>query len=175
MLPGGQGRGRLREVQVIWRGDVDDVDARISQHCLDALVGRRQVQCSGARRGPRMAGSDDPVNLHTQAAQGLDVHYADETGPDDRRSDFADGPRTQGFFFEPRSAGVSEPQAAMIFPSSLARDLASAGSAKRMKRALGCDPWRCGNLPGIRAPRLNMTEVCFLSLTCTMVAKSPPS
>src|SRR6266567_2261829 len=122
-----------------------------------------------------MAGSNDPVNLHTQAAQGLDVHYADEPGPDDRSSDFADGPRTQGFFFEPRSAGVSEPQAATILFSSRERALASAGSAKRMKRALGCDPSRCRNLPGIRAPRLNMTEVCFLSLTCTMVAKSPPS
>src|SRR5438552_3801814 len=175
MLTGGQSRGRLGEVQVIRRGDVDDINARVAQHRLEALVCRRQVQRGSSLGGSRMTGSNDSVNLHAKAAQGLDVHHADEAGSDDGGANFADGPRSHRFLAEPRSAGVSEPQAATILPSSLARDLASAGSAKRMKRALGCDPSRCGNLPGIRAPRLNMTEVCFLSLTCTMVAKSPPS
>src|SRR2546421_4964463 len=44
-----------------------------------------------------------------------------------------------------------------IFASSAARLSTSAASLKRMKRALGWLPSKCGNLPGIRAPRLNIT------------------
>src|SRR3989442_12060571 len=39
-----------------------------------------------------MARSNDPVNLHPEAAQGLDMHSADEARPDDRRADFCDLP-----------------------------------------------------------------------------------
>src|SRR6266550_9225479 len=154
---------------------MDHVDAPIGQHRLEALVRGRQIERGGTFGGPRMAGSNHPANLHAQAAQRLDVHYADEAGPDDGRANVTERPCTHRFFvgFAPLSAGVSEPQAATIFLSSAARAFASAGLAKRMNRALGCEPSRCGNFPGIRAPRLNMMEACFLSVTCTKVAKSP--
>src|ERR1700674_2998411 len=98
---------------------------------------------------------------------------ADEAGPDDRGADFGDRSCTHPFLAEPRSAGVSEHQATTILPSSAERACASAGSAKRMKRALGPVPSRWANFPGIRAPRLNINDTCFLLLTCTKVAKSP--
>src|SRR5205807_2029044 len=98
----------------------------------------------------------------------------DEASPDDGGADFVERPGTHRLFagFAPLSAGVSDPQAATIFLSSAARAFASAGSAKRMNRALGCEPSRCGKFPGMRAPRLNMIDACFLSLTWTNVAKS---
>src|ERR1700681_66294 len=173
MLAGAERRGGLRVMKVIRRRDVNDLHPRVRQHRLEALIGGRQAQRAGAVRRPSVTRSDDPKHLHAKPAQGLDVNRANEAGPDDGSSDFADRPHSHGFFAEPRSLGVSEHQAATILLSSPARALASAGLAKRMKRALGCDPSRCGNLPGIRAPRLNMMEACVLSLTCTTVAKSP--
>ena len=69
---------------------MDDVDARVGQHRLEALVGRRQVQRGSAFRSPGMAGTDHAVHLHAQPAQGLHVHHADEAGPNDGGTDFAD-------------------------------------------------------------------------------------
>jgi hypothetical protein len=74
---------------VIRRGDVDHVDTRIRQHGLDALVGRRQTKCGGARRGPRMAGPNHSMHLNAKPAQGFDVHRADKAGPDDCRADWS--------------------------------------------------------------------------------------
>jgi hypothetical protein len=65
------------------------------------------------------------------------VYHADETRANNGGADLAERPGVHCFFGAPRSAGVSEPQAATIFPNSAARAFASAGSAKRMKRALG--------------------------------------
>src|SRR5260370_20089233 len=45
-------------------------------------------------------------------------------------------------------------------------------AAERMKRALGPLPSRCGNLPGIFAPLLNIRLMFFL-VTCTKLTRSP--
>src|SRR5438094_10559623 len=98
MLAGGQRGGGMREVQVIWRGDMDHIDARIAQHRLEGLVSGREVQPGSSLGGSRMTGSNDSVNLHAQAAQGLDVHHADEAGPDDGGADVAERPSTHRSF-----------------------------------------------------------------------------
>jgi hypothetical protein len=90
VLSGGQRRRCLRVVKVIRRGDVDHVDPRVGQHGLEGLVGRRQAERGSAFRGPGMAGSNDPVHLHAEPAQRLDVHRADEAGPDDGSADFSE-------------------------------------------------------------------------------------
>src|SRR5258706_16055163 len=72
-------------VEVVGRGDVHDVDARVGEHRLVALVRLRQ------RVGARLLahalgrGADDAGDLHPQPPQGLDMDQADEPGPHDRR------------------------------------------------------------------------------------------
>src|ERR1700687_2309391 len=87
-----QRRLGFRVVQVIRRGDMDDVDPRVSEHGLEALVGRWQAERSGAFRGPGVAGPNDSMHLHAQPAQGFDMHEAYEARADDGRADFGDRP-----------------------------------------------------------------------------------
>ncbi len=85
-LPASSAARACGEVQLVGRGDVDDVDALVGEHRLEALVGLGQH--GGLGLGPRALGrgADHPVHLHAEPAQRLDVHDADEPGADDRRA-----------------------------------------------------------------------------------------
>ena len=63
-------------------------------------------------------------------------------------------------------------QARTMLDSSVVRASISPASAKRMKRADGPVPSRCGNLPWIFAPRLNIKVTVFRSCW-TKLARSP--
>ena len=89
-LPAREGGLRVLVMKVIRRGDVDDVDARVVEHRLEALVGRRQADLLGARRGALVARTDDAVHLDAQPPQRLDVDGADEAGADDGGADLAE-------------------------------------------------------------------------------------
>ena len=93
MLAGGQRGCGLRVVQVIRRGDVDDIDPLVVQHGLEAVVGGRQAKRASAFRGPGMAGSNDTMHLNAQATQGFHVHHADEARTHHGRADSSDRPR----------------------------------------------------------------------------------
>ena len=75
----------LRVVEVVRRRQVDDADAVVVQHRLEALVRLRQAGFWRAR-GRR---ADDARHVDTEASERLDVDDADEPGPDDGRSDHA--------------------------------------------------------------------------------------
>src|SRR5438270_10787427 len=89
MLPGRERRLGLLTVQVIWSRDVDDLDPRVGEHRLEALVGRKSQVARTFHRA-LAARAHDSVHLHAQPAQGLHVHHSDETGAGHGGADVGD-------------------------------------------------------------------------------------
>ena len=92
MLAGGEDGLRLRDVEVVGRGDVDDVDGRVVEERLQRGVGARDAERLGPRRAALRGAAKDAADLHADAAQGFDVDGADEARADDGRADVGDPP-----------------------------------------------------------------------------------
>ena len=81
-----QCRPRLRVVELVRRRQMNDVDAIVGEHLLEAVVrlGKRDRPALGAR--PLRRGADDAEDLYAESAQCVDVHDADEAGSHHRRT-----------------------------------------------------------------------------------------
>ena len=90
-LPGGEDPPDLRVVELVGRGDVDDLDALVGEQLVEARVGLRQAELArpAARRAPATT-SRRPCDADADAAQRLDVDGADEPAADDGGADVAD-------------------------------------------------------------------------------------
>src|SRR5437867_12838157 len=84
-------------VEVVGRGDVDDVDPLIVEHRLKALVGGRKPELARSRRRSVVRGADDAVDLDAKPAQSLHVDDPDEAGAGDRGPDPAESPHSTSF------------------------------------------------------------------------------
>ena len=100
MLAGAKGGPRVLVVQMIGRGDVHDIDARVVEHRLEAAIGLGQANLCRPRGGPLARGSDHAMHLHAQTAQRFDVDGADKPGPHHSRPDFGERPHRYQFRFE---------------------------------------------------------------------------
>ena len=83
MLAGGERLLALREVEPVWRRQVDDLHHRVGQELFVTVKGPGQVQRGGdlaAFLGRRREDADDRP---AQSLQGFNVDRADEPGPDD--------------------------------------------------------------------------------------------
>ena len=81
-----QCRPRLCVVELVRRRQMNDVDAIVGEHLLEAVVrlGKRDRPALGAR--PLRRGADDAEDLYAESAQCVDVHDADEAGAHHRRT-----------------------------------------------------------------------------------------
>src|SRR5438046_7329960 len=77
-------------VELIGRRDVHDIDSRVVEHRLIALIRRRQAEVARPGRRSLAARTDDSVNLHAEAPQRFDMYHADEPSAHDRSADLGD-------------------------------------------------------------------------------------
>ena len=89
---GGEDRLRLGDVEIVRRGDVDDLDRRVLQEGLERRVGARHAQGVGAGRAALGRAAEHAAHLDADAAQLLDVDGPDEARADDRGADVGDPP-----------------------------------------------------------------------------------
>jgi hypothetical protein len=76
----------LRVVQMVRRRQVDDVDAPLREHRLEALERLGERNRAALRANALGARPDDADDVDPEPAKGVDVNDADEPRPDDRRS-----------------------------------------------------------------------------------------
>jgi hypothetical protein len=79
---------------MIRAGDVDGLDPIIVEELVQARVGLRHAEAPSARGASLGRRAEEPMDLDTQPAEGLDVHGADEAAADDRRTDLARVPHS---------------------------------------------------------------------------------
>ena len=85
-------RQGLRQVQVVRRGDVDDLDARVVEQVVERVVGARDAEDRGPCRATFRGAAEDAVDPDADAPERLDVDGADEPRADDGRADVGDPP-----------------------------------------------------------------------------------
>ena len=90
MLAGREDRAALADVQVVGRGDVDDVDGGVGQQGVQDGVGLRDAERLGPRRATLRGAAQHAANVDADPAQGLHVDRADESRPDDGGADVGD-------------------------------------------------------------------------------------
>ena len=90
--PGLEDLARLRHVEVVGRGDVDDLDRRVVEQGLERGVGAVDAERPGALLAAFRRAAEDAADLHADPAQLLDVDGADEARADDGRADVGDPP-----------------------------------------------------------------------------------
>ena len=93
--PGCEDLAGLRDVEVVRRGDVDDVDGRVREHLVQRLVGVRDAERLGPGRATLRRAAEDAAHLDADPAQLLDVDGPDEPRADDGRADLGNPPRAQ--------------------------------------------------------------------------------
>ena len=86
----------LRVVEVVRRGDVNDLDAIVVEQLLEAAVAPIDAELTRALGGSLRAGGDDAVHPHAEATEGLDVDGTDEPAADDGGADLTRGPHARG-------------------------------------------------------------------------------
>ena len=82
----------LRDVEVVRRRDVDDLDRGIVQQLVERRVGARDAERVGPEAPSLGRAAEHAANLDTDPAQRLDVHRPDEARADDGRADVGDPP-----------------------------------------------------------------------------------
>lgn len=84
---GGQDLRRLDDVEIVRRGDVDDIDGRIGQQVIERRIRARHTErlCPGSATF-RCAAEHAP-NRDADPSEGLDMDRPDKSGPDDGRAD----------------------------------------------------------------------------------------
>ncbi len=84
MFAGGERGERLLDVDLVRRGDVDDIDVRRAQHGAVIVVAVDFRNAPLVRGGLGVLGrAADGGDLHAEALEGFDVNRADESGADD--------------------------------------------------------------------------------------------
>ena len=86
---GGEDLADLRMVEVVRRGDVNDLDPAVIEEVGEGRIGLRHADALGAAAAALWGRSEQSVHLHAQASQGLDVDGADEAAADDGGPDLA--------------------------------------------------------------------------------------
>ena len=89
---GGEDGLRLREVEVVGRGDVDRVDRRVVEERLERVVRARDAERLGPGRATFRGAAEHATDPDADAAQGLDMDRADEARADHGRADIGDPP-----------------------------------------------------------------------------------
>ena len=84
---GGEDRQRLRDVEVVGRRDVDDVDAGVGEEVVERRIARATPSAVGAAAPRSGRAAEHAADLDADPAQRLDVDGADEAGPDDGGAD----------------------------------------------------------------------------------------
>jgi hypothetical protein len=69
-------------MKVVWRRDVNDVDALVGEHRLHRLIRRGQAGGAGSLGPASGARADDAMDLDAQPSQCVHVHRSDEAGAD---------------------------------------------------------------------------------------------
>jgi hypothetical protein len=87
VLAGGEDRRCLGDVEVVRRGDVNDVDRRVGEDVVQGPVGVTDTQRVGPRRAALRRAAEDAAHVNTDPAELLDVDGPDEAGPDDGGTD----------------------------------------------------------------------------------------
>ena len=90
VLPGRECLLHLRMVKVVRRRQVDDVDAVVLEHRLEAVVRGREP----LRRGALGGRADDSVHLDSEPAERVDVDDPDESGTHDRDAELVEAPHS---------------------------------------------------------------------------------
>ena len=89
---GGEDGLRLRQVEVVGRGDVDRVDRRVVEERLERGVRARDAERLGPGRATFRGAAEHAADPDADAAQGFDVDRADEARADHGRADIGDPP-----------------------------------------------------------------------------------
>jgi hypothetical protein len=89
MTTGGEARRRLRDMEVIRAGYMDDVHRGIREECVETLVRLRDAEREGAFRASLGRAAQDTSNLDADPTQRLNMDRPDETGSDDGRPDLS--------------------------------------------------------------------------------------
>src|SRR5436305_8914600 len=87
MLPGGEDRRRLRDVQMVRRRHVDHVDVLVGEDVVERRVrvpDAQRLRPGGAALG---TAAEDAAYVDTDPAERLDVDGPDEPGADDGGTD----------------------------------------------------------------------------------------
>jgi hypothetical protein len=87
VLACGEDRRRLRDMEVVRRGDVDDVDRVVREDLVQAGIAVANVQGVGSGGGAFRRAAEDAAHVDPDAAELLDVDGPDEAGADDRGAD----------------------------------------------------------------------------------------
>ena len=87
VLAGGEDRRRLRDVEVVRRGDVDDVDGRVGEDLVEGGVGVADAQGVGPGGAALRGAAEDAADVDADPAELLDVDGPDESGADDGGTD----------------------------------------------------------------------------------------
>ena len=90
MLAGGEHGANLLGVCVIRARHVDDVDRRIGEERLEALVDARQVGRPGSRLRALRRRPDDTDHVDPDPSERLHVRHADEPDAHDGRVDLGE-------------------------------------------------------------------------------------
>ena len=103
VAPGFEDLAGLGYVEVVRRGDVDDVDGLVGQEGLQRGIGASHAERLGPLASTVGAAAEDAPDAHADPAQRLDVDGADEARPDDGRADLRD-PAHDALLHPPRPA-----------------------------------------------------------------------
>ncbi len=87
---GGQDLLRLGDVEVVGRGDVDDLDRRILEDGVERRVGVTDAEGLGTLCAALRRAAEHAADLDADAPQLLDVDRADEAGADDGGANVGD-------------------------------------------------------------------------------------
>ena len=87
VLAGGENGRCLRNVEMIRRCDVHDVDGGVRQDVVERSVGVADAQPCRTCRAPLRRAAEDAAHVDADPAELLDVDGPDEPGPDDRGTD----------------------------------------------------------------------------------------
>ena len=68
VLASAEDRRRLRHVEVVRRGDVDDVDGRVGENLVERAVGVADAQCLGAGRAALRGAAEDAADVDADPA-----------------------------------------------------------------------------------------------------------
>ena len=83
---------RLRQMEVVRRGDVDGVDRRVVQQRLERRVGPRDAERLRPGRATFRGAAENAAHLDADAAQRFDMDRADEARADHGGADVGDPP-----------------------------------------------------------------------------------
>ena len=90
MLAGGEDRHRLRMVEMVRRGDVDDIDRIVSQDRVERGIRVTDAEVRGPCGAALRCASENAADLHADATECLHVNGADEARPDHGSADLGD-------------------------------------------------------------------------------------